>query len=73
MINQSLAVLREKASANQIPQDIMNKVGHIVHDLTARNFVGANSVQTDLANTAWTHHKEWIKGVKVLIQLASKK
>lgn len=27
----------------------------------------------DLANTVWNAHKEWLKGLKVLIQLAAKK
>lgn len=27
----------------------------------------------DLANTVWNQHKDWIKGIKILIQLASKK
>jgi hypothetical protein len=31
------------------------------------------SVYQDLANTAWNLHKEWIKAVKILIQLLSKK
>lgn len=27
----------------------------------------------DLANTVWNQHKDWIKGIKILIQLAAKK
>jgi len=27
----------------------------------------------DLANTVWNQHKDWIKGIKIFIQLASKK
>jgi protein transport protein SEC31 len=59
-------------STNQVSQEVMLKIGQLVDDLNSRNFVGASATQTDLVNTAWTQHKEWIKGIKVLIQLSSK-
>lgn len=30
-------------------------------------------LKQDLANTAWNLHKDWIKGLKVFIQIAAKK
>jgi len=73
MVHAALGNLVEKVSTNQVSQEVMLKIGQLVDDLNSRNFVGASATQTDLVNTAWTQHKEWIKGLKILIQLAQKK
>ena len=111
LINAAYSNLCEKTAAGEVSPEVMQKINLLVASLSARNFVGANAVQTvsafyinflsflgffsffkhlcityfqlnlfnylfktqDLANTAWNQHKEWIKGVKILIQLASKK
>jgi protein transport protein SEC31 len=73
MVSAAHAHLLEKWAAGEVGADVLQKLAQLVADLAQRNFVGASAMQTDLANTAWGQHKEWIKGLKVLIQLASKK
>ena len=73
MVSAAYAHLLEKFGANEVSAEVLQKLAHLVMELTQHNFVGASGMQTDLANTAWGQHKEWIKGLKVLIQLASKK
>ena len=73
MVSAAHAHLLEKWAAGEVGADVLQKLAQLVGDLAQRNFVGASTMQTDLANTAWGQHKEWIKGLKVLIQLASKK
>ena len=65
--------LLEKVNNNEVSLDVMNKIAQLVSELKDRNFTNANAIQSNLANTEWNVHKEWIKGVKILIQLASKK
>ena len=73
MVSAAYSHLLEKFGLNEVSAEVLQKLAHLVVELTQRNFVGASAMQTDLANTAWGQHKEWIKGLKVLIQLASKK
>ena len=73
MVSAAYAHLLEKWAAGEVGADVLLKLAQLVADLAQRNFAGASAMQTDLANTAWGQHKEWIKGLKVLIQLASKK
>lgn len=73
MVNQSYSNLCEKISASEVNEVVMQKLSQLVLELGNRNWNAANAIQTDLANTVWAQHKEWLKGVKVLIQLASKK
>jgi hypothetical protein len=65
--------LLEKVNNNEVSLDVMNKIAQLVSELKDRNFTNANAIQSNLANTEWNVHKELIKGVKILIQLASKK
>jgi len=73
MIQSAYQVLVKMAEGNEVSADVMAKIGQLVNDLSSRNFNGATAVQTDLANTVWAQHNGWIKGMKILIQLASKK
>jgi len=73
MLRASYANLMEKVAANQVAGDVMIKLAKFVEFVTYRNYPAASAVQTDLVNTAWGQHKEWIKGLKILVQLAAKK
>eukprot|EP01035_Chromulina_nebulosa_P017943 gene17943-23567_t len=72
-VNQSYNTLCEKISSNEVSADVLQKISLLVQELTNRSYSSANAIQVDLANTVWSQHKEWLKGIKVLIQLASKK
>ena len=73
MVSTAYNNLLEKINTSEVSQDVMNKIAQLVSELQSRNFAAANTIQTNLANTEWNVHKEWIKGVKILIQLVSKK
>lgn len=73
MVTASIQNLNQKVAAGEVSGDVLAKVEQMVAALFSRNFPAANAIQTDLANTVWAQHKEWLKGIKVLVQLASKK
>jgi hypothetical protein len=73
MVSGAFSHLCQMLETGEVAGDVLQKLSQLVSDLSNRNFSGASAIQTDLANTVWSLHKEWIKGLKVLIQLASKK
>jgi len=73
MVSSCHAVLKAKAGAGEVGPEIEEQLDQLVSALQHRNFPAANAIQTALANTAWAQHKDWIRGVKVFIQIASKK
>lgn len=73
MVNAAYSSLSQMASNNEVSASVMSQINILVNDIRNKNFVGANKIITDLTNTQWAIHKEWIKGIRVLIQLVSKK
>lgn len=69
----SVAVLVKKLARNAVPDDSVQKVQQLVTFLVGRDYHSATSIQTQLANSEWRDHKDWLKGIKILITLASKK
>ncbi len=72
MVQTSITALKNKAMAGGVDVTILEKLSQLVAQIQSKNAAGANQIQMDLVNTAWGNHKEWIKGLKVLIQLACK-
>jgi len=72
MVSTSIAVLKEKTMAGGVDGEILAKLDQLVAEIQNKNKGAADAIQMDLVNTAWGIHKEWIKGLKVLIQLAVK-
>jgi protein transport protein SEC31 len=66
----SFDALTSKAQANAIEFDVLEKLGRLAACLgEPQNVAGATAIQQDLANTAWNAHKDWIRGMKILIQI----
>ena len=66
----SFDALTSKAQANAIEYDVLEKLGRLAACLgEPQNVAGATAIQQDLANTAWNVHKDWIRGMKILIQI----
>jgi protein transport protein SEC31 len=63
----------KKLSRDTLNDDIVEKVFTLANALVNRDFNTAMAMQTTLANAEWRDHKDWLKGIKILIQLASKK
>lgn len=69
----SVAVLVKKMARCDLTESSVEKVIEMVSALCNRDYGTATSVQTQLANSEWRDHKDWLKGIKILITLASKK
>jgi protein transport protein SEC31 len=72
MIAGALNALYKQVAEGKVSADTMTKLGQMVASLHARNSAAANAINADLTNTVWSEHKDWIKGLKYLIQLNSK-
>mmetsp|Transcript_42919 Transcript_42919/g.103852 ORF Transcript_42919/g.103852 Transcript_42919/m.103852 type:complete len:1039 (-) Transcript_42919:4532-7648(-) len=67
-----VAVLLKRLALGDIPAEISAKVLQMAGFITTYDFGSAQSVLTDLVSTDWRDHKDWLKGVKALLQLARK-
>jgi len=72
MISSNHKTLVDKAAINEVSPEIMQKVGNLVQAIHARDLATATGIQADLANTAWTQHGSWIKGIKMLLPIIAK-
>ena len=68
-----VAILIKKLARDALSDEINQQVYALASAVAVRDFGTASAVQTTLANSEWREHKDWLKGVKILIQLASKK
>jgi len=74
-IQKSVAILLKKLSLGEqvIDQNTLSKIDAIVLAIQNRDYATASSIQTNLVNSHWREHKDWLKGIKFLIQLASRR
>lgn len=68
-----IAILVKKLARDDLSGDIVDQVFALANAVSQRDFATALAIQTALANCEWRDQKDWLKGLKVLIQLASKK
>lgn len=68
-----VTILIKKLARGQLGENVLSQVYSMVGALANRDFITATTVQTGLVNSDWRDHKDWLKGIKLLIQLASKK
>ena len=69
----AVAVLLKRLTRGDIPPDVVEKVSGMTSSIMSYDFRGAQAIQTGLVNTDWKEHKDWLKGIKALLQLAAKK
>lgn len=69
----AVAVLIKRLGRGDIPADISEKVLAMTASITSYDFRSAQSIQTGLVSHDWRDHKDWLKGMKALLQLATKK
>lgn len=67
------AVLLKRLARAEVSDDIGGKVVTMCSYVNSYDFKSAQSVHTNLVNSDWREHKEWLKGTKSLLQLATKK
>jgi protein transport protein SEC31 len=68
-----VAILVKKLARGDVLEATASKVYNLVTAIANADLNSAAAIQTDLANHDWRDHKDWLKGVKILIQLATKK
>lgn len=68
-----IAVLLKRLARDDIDAEISGKVDAIVSAIRSRDYATAGMIQTELVNHEWKDHKDWLKGLKFLILLATKK
>lgn len=68
-----VAVFIKTLSRGGIDADVANKVGGMLSALQNRDYGSASSAITGLVSNEWKDHKVWLKGMKFLVQMASKK
>jgi len=71
--SKGVAILLKKLSRGSISSDVAYKVGSMTNALSSRDYSTTSSIQNDLVNNEWKEHKDWLKGIKFLNQLAAKR
>merc|ERR1711982_174624 len=69
----AVGVLLAKLSRGDIPPPVVDTVNSLVTALQNRDYASATAIQTSAVSTIWRDHKDWLKGMKFLIQLASRR
>lgn len=69
----AIAVLLKRLARGDIDADVSGQVDSMVTAIRGRDYVTAGAIQTGLVNSDWKDHKDWLKGMKFLIQMAAKK
>jgi protein transport protein SEC31 len=67
-----VAILVKRLARGDIDPSVVEKVSALASALVNRNYNTTNLIQKELVNDVWKDHKDWLKGIKFLIQLASK-
>jgi len=68
-----IAILVKRLALGDIDAGVCGKVSTLVQALLNRDYATTSVLQKQLVNDDWKEHKDWLKGIKFLIQLASKK
>jgi protein transport protein SEC31 len=68
-----IAILVKKLARDELSDTIVDQVFALVNAISQHDFAASMAYQTTLANSEWRDHKDWLKGIKILIQLAIKK
>eukprot|EP00986_Skeletonema_menzelii_P016410 scaffold14541_cov137-Skeletonema_menzelii.AAC.2 len=69
----AVAVFIKTLARGEIDSDVANQVTTMLSALQNRDYGTASAVVTRLISNEWKDHKDWLKGMKFLVQMASKK
>jgi len=67
-----VAIFAKRLARGEISDDVANQMLSMTTSLSSYDWAGAASIQTSLVSHQWREHKEWLKGIKALVQLATK-
>lgn len=68
-----VAVFIKALARGAVDNDVVHRVGTMLSSMQNRDYANASSIMTSLVSHEWREHKDWLKGMKILVQLASKK
>lgn len=68
-----VAVFIKTLARGGVDADVASKVGSMLTALQGRDYASASSIVTGLVSNEWKDHKDWLKGLKFLVQMATKK
>ena len=68
-----VAICIKRLAIGDLEASVQQKVSALVEALLNRDYNTTNALQKNLVNEDWKEHKDWLKGIKSLIQLASKR
>lgn len=68
-----VAVFLKTLGRGGVDDDVVDKVSMILSGLQNRDYGMASSVVTSLVSNEWRDHKDWLKGMKFLVQMAAKR
>jgi len=69
----AVAVFIKTLARGGIDADVANQVTTMLSALQNRDYGSASAVVTRLISNEWKDHKDWLKGMKFLVQMVSKK
>lgn len=69
----AVAVFIKTVARGGMDDDIVNKVRLMMYNLQNRDYASASSIVTGLVSNEWKDHKDWLKGMKFLVQMVTKK
>jgi len=69
----AVAVFIKTLARGRVDADVANKVGNVLTALQNRDYSSASSVVTSLVSNEWKDHKDWLKGMKIMVQVCTKK
>lgn len=72
-IEKGAAIFSKRLGKSDIDNEVVQKVGHIVSSMKNRDYATATSIHAGLVNSVWKENKDWLKGMKFLIQINSKR
>lgn len=72
-VQKGTAIFSKRLGKCDIDSEVVEKVAHIVTAIRNRDFSTANGIHTSLVNSVWKENKDWLKGMKFLIQLSAKR
>ena len=67
------SVLETKLQTNLVSASVQTRLRELTQAFNAYDFKTASSINVQLTTTDWSEHKDWLKGTKYLIVVASRR
>jgi protein transport protein SEC31 len=68
-----IAILVKRLARGDIEANVANKIAQLTNALQKRDHSASAAIQKQLVNEDWQDHRDWLKGVKLLVSLGSRR